>query len=463
MAVQGFAPLIAGTGKVVQLAMQRLWLTGQVLPAGARLTLEHVFQSAEAQAVEVIYAFVLPRDAALRSFRVSGEGFSVHSELKETAKALEAYEEGMAKGALSTLARQYGDGVVNLTIGNLRPGETVTVHLEIMAGVESRDDGFRFRFPFTLAPTYHARARAREVLPGVGEIELPADEFGDVILPPFHANARNLHQVGFDLGVAMDDLSESASPSHAVRVRRQDGGVRVSLATAADVPDRDLVLDARCDAPRPLVFAGQGMDGRRRFAALIPSTSFGVSPNSPRRVVVLLDRSGSMGGEPIQQARRAITACLGALDPADQFGLVAFDDRIENFQPGLADGTKETRHRAKKFLDGIDARGGTELAAGFLEAARMLSGGGDVLILTDGQVAGTEEILAQARLSGIRIHCLGIGSASQDRFLSLLARETGGVSRFLTAQERIDLPAVDLFASIGRPVASGIHVEGADA
>jgi hypothetical protein len=82
--------------------------------------------------------------------------------------------------------------------------------------------------------------------------------------------------------------------------------------------------------------------------------------------------------------------------------------------------------------------------------------GGDIFILTDGQVAGTEKILAQARATNIRLFCLGIGSASQDRFLSLLARETGGISKFVTARERVDLPAVDLFASMGQPAATGL-------
>ena len=124
------------------------------------------------------------------------------------------------------------------------------------------------------------------------------------------------------------------------------------------------------------------------------------------------------------------------------------------------DGSARSRDAARKFLETVDARGGTELAAGFLAAAKLLGNdGGDVFVLTDGQVSGTEVILAKARAAGIRIHCLGIGSASQDRFLTLLARETGGVSRFLTARERVDMAAVELFASIGSPVARGIRIE----
>ena len=167
-----------------------------------------------------------------------------------------------------------------------------------------------------------------------------------------------------------------------------------------------------------------------------------------------------MEGAPIAQARKAIEACLGALAEADSFGLVAFDDSVETLDASMLSGNRGNREKARRFLDKVDARGGTELARGFTAAAHILNGGGDVLILTDGQVAGTEQILAQARSANIRIHCLGIMSASQDRFLSLLARETGGVSRSVTANERVDLAAVDLFASIGRPVASGLKCTG---
>ena len=454
-----FAPLVAATGKAVNLSMQRLWLTGQVLPAGARLVVQHVFRSEEDKALEVIYAFPLPRDAALRRFRITGEGFEAHSELKETEAAVKAYEEGIARGSLSTLARQYGDGVVNLTVGNIRPKETVTVDLEILCGVELRDDGFRFRFPFTLAPAYHSRAKAAVTAPGEGEMELPADEFGDVILPRFREDASALHQVGFELSIVSQlALDEIGSPSHAVRVR-QDGGrsARVALAPEKDVPNRDLVLDARFQSVEPQVLAGRDKNGNGRFAAIVPSSSFGVTTEAPRRVVILLDRSGSMEGEPISQARKAIEACLGVLSETDSFGLVAFDNEVLAFQPALVSGTRESRDQAHEFLMQVDARGGTELAKGFLEAAKLLEGGGgDILILTDGQVSGTEKILADARSAGVRLHCLGIGSASQDRFLALLARETGGVSRFVTPRERVDLSAVDLFASIGRPVASGL-------
>lgn len=462
----GFVPVNQATGKTLNLSMQKLWLTGQVLGVGARLWVRHEFESQEFTPVEVIYSFMLPRDASLRRFRVSGTDFSVDSELRPTEEAHKIYEAGIQAGSLSTLAREYGDGLVNLCVGNLRPKEKVVVLLEILAGVELHDDGLRLRFPFTLAPSYHAQARCVEPSPGKVELELPAEEFGDLILPTFESDGGQLHQVGFCLDVLVGSgIQEIASPSHSLRVQFSEaGGSQVSLSRESDLPNRDLVVDVRTKTAGAWVMAGLASEEMARFAAVIPSTEFGRVPGSPRRLVILLDRSGSMQGLPLAQAKKAIAACLGALDAEDLFGLVAFDDKADPFKRGLCESSTENRQAAQEFLDKIESRGGTELASGVEAAAGLLRDeSGDILILTDGQVFGTDKILNRARATNMRIHCLGIGSASQDRFLAQLASHTGGVSRFLTPQERVDLPAVELFASIGRPLGKdvAVTVEGA--
>lgn len=456
-----FVPVNAVNGEALRLVMQHLLLTGRVLPVGAHLLVRHDFRSAEEKMLEAIYTFVLPRDAALRRFEVRGEGFAVRSALKPVRQATEEYEKGLSSGHLSTLAKQYRDGLVSLSLGNIRPREEVTVTLEILAGVDLTDDALRFRFPFSLAPSYHAQAKAAETGRREGEIELPSDLFGDLILPPFRASADGLHEVAFDLQLEMPwEVEEVASPSHPVRICKSN---RVTLAPGADLPDRDLVLDIRTKAQTTRVLAGTVEDGRMHFAAVIPSREFGTEGESPRTLVLLLDRSGSMSGTPIDRVRKAAAACLAALRPDDRFGLVAFDDTCELLSAELLRATPESRLAARSFLDRIDARGGTELAAGIRQAAGLLrESGGDVFVLTDGQVFGTEDILETARATGCRLHALGIGSASQDRFLALLARETGGISRFVTPRERVDQAVLELFASAGCPLATDLRLAGVD-
>ena len=60
----------SGERESIRLAMQRLWLTGRVYPVGAHLVVKHEFVSSEEQPLEVVYSFMLPRDTAMRRFRV---------------------------------------------------------------------------------------------------------------------------------------------------------------------------------------------------------------------------------------------------------------------------------------------------------------------------------------------------------------------------------------------------------
>ncbi len=458
-----FVPADGETGEPLELAMQELQLIGKILPAGGRLVVRHVFRTGGSLPVEAVYLFPLPRDAAVRRFRVVGDGFSVTSDLQPVRRATETYEQAIDDGHLAALTRVRRDGILDLALGNLRPGETVAVFLELVTGVELRDDGLRFRFPFTLAPGYHARAAA-SATPAGGEILLPGDEFGDVILPEWRERADGLHRVSFSLDVlAAGALREVSSPSHRVRV--ETGGedrARVSLAAEGDVPDRDLVLDLRVADPRPTTLAGTDGRGRGHFAVVLPSRFFGEPAEAaPRRVVFVLDRSGSMDGPPLRQGKRALARCLAGLRPGDEFGIVAFDDEVETFPAGgeLAPGDRDHLEAAREFLDRVDARGGTKILAG-LEAGRRMLGGraGDLFLVTDGQVYGSEEVTAGMRDAGCRVHALGIGSAARDRFLAGLARATGGESRFLGPRESVEEGVLALFAATGSPAAEGLTV-----
>ncbi len=512
----GFGPRVLSDGEPLKLVMQELLLSGTLLPVGAKLRARHTFQHDEKETVEVVYSFMLPRDAALHQFRIVGQGFCATSKLMPVEKAVKEYEEGIERGSLSTLARAYRDGMVNLTVGNIRPKEVVQVYLDIVAGVESHDDGFRFRFPFTVAPVYHAEARMSAPAPGIGEMELPEDKFGDLVMPTWFEKGKNLHRVGFELCVPITGKSvEFSSPSHKVRVRQGDGDFRISSVDAKDVPNRDLIIDCSCASSEKLTFAGTDSSRKGRFCAVIPSTWFGKRHDEKtRNVVFVLDRSGSMSGSNIEQAKLALRACLAALTPQDQFGIVAFDNQVEFFRRNLCAADNENRHVAEKFLARVDARGGTELAAGLLGAVKLITGGfsqkgamnseqldtglediervfsqifeedsqlevdrdprrqpenaplslepisvpSDIFLLTDGQVGETDSIVKKMKALNIRVHCLGIGSASQDRFLALLARHTGGISRFVTANEPIDTAALELFSAVGVPVARDIAV-----
>lgn len=460
----GFVVRRGEDGGEARLAMQELLLGGTLTPLGARLVVRHVFRSAERKPLELVYAFILPRDAQLRRFTVTGEGFSVESDLKPVEEACADYEAALAQGSLAAIAQSCADGYANLSVGNVRPGETVTVHLELLAGVEALDDGFRFRFPFTVAPAYHAQARYGVNDAGEGEVEPPQAVFGDMLLPPVRAAADGLHSVGFDLCVAATGEGASvASPSHALRVGpAAGGGLAVALGRAGDVPDRDLVLEVRTPHPGATVLAGTDASGRRQIGAVMPSSLF-PQPAVPASAatVFLLDRSGSMDGACLQQAKRALRACLGALGPQDHFALVTFATDVATLAGDLIPATAGNRRLAEGFLDATRAGGGTELGEALTAAARFCAGTPrpDIFLVTDGEVMETAPVLQFVKGLGCRLHVLGIGSASQDRFLVQLARGSGGLSRYVTPDERVDVAALTLFTDSRSVLAEQPRIE----
>ncbi len=456
-----FAPINNQSMEPIKLQMDELWITGNILPIGARLMVSHKFKSAEKDPIEVIYAFTLPRDSSLRRFTIEGEDIFAHSELRPVKEAEDAYEKGIEDGHISVMTKNYRDGLNNLSIGNIKPGEEVMVSLEVLTGVELFDDGFRFKFPFTLSPLYHPEAKALRIDSETLDYQLPDDIFGDLILPTFKSDPSSLHNIGFKLMVDADNHLESiSSPSHPIsfKIVDESSGV-VSLATDTSYPDRDLILDVKTREPLSALYTGIDNEDKGRFIRIIPTQDFGESEDLPQNVVFLLDNSGSMEGINLKKSKRALVECIKSLSEDDNFGLVVFNHSHEIFKESLQPATFANKENVISFIENIYAEGGTEIEEGIKRATELLGKSeGHIFLITDGQVAETETILLNIKDLKIKIHVLGIGTAGQDRFISSIARKTGGISSVVSPHEDIRKAMLKLFSSVKNPVAEDLKV-----
>jgi Ca-activated chloride channel family protein len=445
-------------GSSLKLELQQVVLSGTLLPVGARLKVQHLFRSAESRPTEVIYAFTLPRDGAMKGFHVRGETFEIQSELRETKQAEQIYEDALEKGHLATLAREYQDGVVNISLGNLRPRETVIVTLDLLAGTELHDNGFRFRFPFTLPMGYHPQGVASVDDSGGVRIDLPP-EFGDMILPSWTNESDRLHRIGLNLKLMTAGNGVSlSSPSHTIRMEPNSDGYTLKLADVEQIPDHDLVLDIRFDQPRRMYFSGKGPDGLQHFIFAIPSSDLGQVARQARRVTFVVDHSGSMEGRPLQTVKALLNKTLAQLSSADEFNIVAFESTAHALWDNPKRATQEAVQEAHRFLTELHATGGTELLQGLELGVKCSHTGTDVVLITDGSVFGTEAIIGKARELGMRIHVLGICEEGQERFLNQLSRQTGGVCRTILPGESIEQSCSHLASILGSCVASDLRV-----
>ncbi len=163
---------------------------------------------------------------------------------------------------------------------------------------------------------------------------------------------------------------------------------------------------------------------------------------APATLQVVLDRSGSMAGDRLDGARRALLGLVDRLDPTDNLGVVAFDDEVQVVVPA---GPLRDKMAAKRAVAAVYPGGSTDLSAGYLrglQEARRVAGpaGSTVLLVSDGHAnAGVTDprqlgkVAAEARTHSVTTSTLGFGLGYDERLLSALAR--GGAGNELFAEE----------------------------
>ncbi|MBO9361347.1 MAG: VWA domain-containing protein [Thermoflexus sp.] len=181
------------------------------------------------------------------------------------------------------------------------------------------------------------------------------------------------------------------------------------------------------------------------YALLIVKMPWETQPSrQPVDLALVIDRSNSMRGPRIEQAKAAALELAAHLQPGDRIAVVAFHNRAEVIWPLSP---VEERHRLRSRLSALEVGGGTEiyrgLFLGFQELFRARRAGASthLILLTDGRTYGDEdrcrELAEQARQVSIGISAFGIGEDWNDELLDEIAARSGGISGYITSPEEI--------------------------
>jgi Ca-activated chloride channel family protein len=445
-------------------------VTAEVVAGHAAATVRQRYRNDGTKPIEAIYTFPLPTRAVLTAFSMTVAGRELVGTVREREEAFREYDDAITRGDGAALLEQERPNVFTANVGNLLPGEETVIEIRYVEPVAVEEGAVRWAVPTLVAPRY---------IPGVpsgdrtahGVVD-PTDRVPDAdrISPPTGAVAYGLSlEVSFDLGVEVD----VECPSHAVVVRREGSVAKVSFAQREVPLDRDVVLVATARAgTRPEVPIAAALTHRPRSAAkdavgsfaltIVPDLGAGQvkSPRVGSEVVFVLDRSGSMGGASMPQARTALQLCLRQLREGDRFNILAFDNVIESLSSSLLPFTQATLEKADAWLASIEARGGTELYGPMLEAARQAPDG-IVVLLTDGEVGNEDEILKAfvAARKSARVYSFGIGTNVSDVLLQSLADRTGGAVETIYPGERIEEKVVAQFARATAPRVTDVTVK----
>ncbi len=437
--------------------LTRTELTGTVAGPLATLALTQTFQLADAggAAIEALYRFPLPGDAAVTGVRVRFGDVEIRTELKERETAEADYKEAKRTGRQAALVTRESPDVFTLAVSGIRAGQDVVVRTEYVQAARPEGAGWSLRVPLTTAPRYvrqdeaHSRHAAGQPLA--------------VLRDPGHR---------FALDLTFSDADRVSSGTHPLAV---EGG-RVRLRDGEVVPDRDCVLTwrAAADEKRPGLRVWTHADpaaGQMYFLALCAPPRWADAKKVPREVILLVDHSGSMQGAKWEAADWAVERFLAGLSPNDAFALGLFHDTTKWFAQRTRKATPDAVRDAVKFLKANRDQGGTELGVA-LEQALDRSRTADtparhVLILTDAEVSDAGRVLRLAdsefaKPDRRRVSVLCIDAAPNAALASELAERGGGVSRFLTSnpdEDDVTTALDEVLADWSAPVLTGLALE----
>ena len=464
----GFGALHTRHGALPLAAMD---VDARVAGIVASIDIAQTFVNTLAEPIEATYIFPLPDRAAVHRFRMEVAGRVIEGVIDERGAAREQYDAAIAAGHRAAITEEERPGVFTLRVGNLMPGDTATVRLSLVGPLPVDDGEVTFRFPLVVAPRYipgDPLPGAQAGLGGAADTTLVPDASRispPVLLPGFPSPVR------LGVRVALEDpaITGVASSLHAAVETVRDA--RVIELRPGERLDRDFILRWRAsgEALRSSLVCADDADGRAGTFMLtfVPPSTLALGER-PRDVVLVLDRSGSMGGWKMVAARRAAARILDTLTSRDRFAVLAFDDVVEAPNAALAPATDRARFAAIEWLAKIDARGGTELAAPLYRAGELLAGGHDdrtrvIALVTDGQVGNEDHILRELapQLHDVRMFALGIDQAVNAAFLRRLAAAGGGLCELVESEDRLDAVMARVHRRIGLPVATELAIRGA--
>jgi uncharacterized protein YegL len=402
----------------------------------ASTTIEQVFHNEANRVMEGMYLFPIPANASISTFTMWMNGEEVEGEVVEAKKARKIYEDIVRRlrdpGLLEYLGRSL----------------------------------FRARvFPIPARGDVKIKISYEEILrydAGLVQYRHPLKVDGNRV--------KSIDQLSMAVDIRSDVPIKSVySPTHEVDVDIEGSRALCGFELNHAVLDRDFLMYytvSEGDVGLNLLTHRRG-DGQGYFMMLVsPGKLDDPSRVMAKDLVFVLDKSGSMKGEKIEQAKAALTYCVNSLNASDRFNIVLFSTNVTTYSEGLVDATRREKRKAAEFIAEITARGGTDIGNALLAALEPLTSDRPrmVIFLTDGlpTVGETDPqaILAAMRRhnDSVRIFPFGVGYDVNTTLLDQLSVDHRGTVDYIKPEEDIELKVSRFYDKVSNPVLSAIDL-----
>ena len=431
----------------------RTSVTVRITDRVARVEVQELFRNNGGGLAEGDYLYPLPGEAVFSDVSLFQGEEELKGETMDARTARTIYEEIVRRHRDPALIELAGHGLLRARVFPIAAGETRMMTLRYTQVLARAGDALRFR--------YLAGASRPATTGGVGPRLI------DERQAPRHGHADDA-PLSFTL-VAEDAarFGEPFSPTHRLRVS-SDGG-RLSVRPAEELSGSFDVFLPLAAADVGIALATHRVNGEDGYFMLTLSPGNVRGTPAPRDVAVVLDVSGSMAGEKMEQARQAIHRLLDSLNPNDRFRLLAFSNRVDVPRREWTAASPPAIAEARAWVDGLHASGGTGMSAALDEAFRTPSEEGRLhlaIVITDGlpTVGETDPdriaARAEAARGSARIFTFGVGYDVHTYLLERLAAAGRGTVDYVGPGQDVEEAVGSLATRIGHPVLVDLRFAG---
>ncbi len=413
----------------------------------AEVGISQTFQNTGSGPIEVCFVFPLPYDSAIDKLTLLVDGKEFEGKVLPADEARKLYEEIVRKNKDPALLEWLGTGVFRTSVFPVPAGAKRTVHLR-----------------------YTQMCRQSQ---GLTDFLLP--------LRTAKYTSHPLETLKITVTVASSEpIKNIYSASHSVDIERSgERRAVVKYEAKNEIPASDfrLFYDATPRGIGASVVSYRPDPDDAGYFLLLASPDIRATSDQPpaKTVLLVVDRSGSMTGEKIEQAKGAMRFVLNNLREGDTFNIVSYDSVVETFRPELERYSEATRNAALGFVEGLYAGGSTNIAGALDRAFGMLNDSHRptyVVFLTDGLPTAGEiseakivDLASKANRVRARLFSFGVGYDVNSRLLDRLVASNFGQSEYVRPDQDIEAAVSSLYRRIGTPVLTDVQlavdVEGA--
>jgi Ca-activated chloride channel family protein len=337
----------------------------------ARTVVTQVFVNDLDSPVEATYGFPLPADAAVTGFASFQGGNRLDARAEDRDRASADYQRAADEGRAASLAEDDGQSRFRIKLAAIEARGSRRIELSYTQTLAALGGERTYVFPAA-----RAEGSAPPTLLDV-EVALAGDRPIEQVTSLNHPDAR---------------IARDAAGRFVAHLSRAHGGL-----------ERDLVIRWQ-EESRPMDLAARAVRARAGEPAYVEARlAFNADPtpllHEPVDVVLAIDTSLSMVGEPLERARALAQGILDGLTSADRVELITFSGSVDS-DGALEAAEGATLEALRARVAGLRAGGRTNLAAALDEAADRLRGSqnGLLVLMTDGQpTIGDEDLSGAAR------------------------------------------------------------------